>query len=155
MAHIVGCAYRGVKVQDSAASNRRLVQPDLRLQHVAITAPRDAAAQVRAFYGNVLGLEERNVLPSLDSSQFVWFRVGDCLELHVMLVDELPRHRPHFCLIVDGDLDDIRRRIQSAGIDTADAPPIVGRPRFTCRDPFGNLVELCELVSDGTDRLTD
>lgn len=117
----------------------------MRLQHVAITAPPDAADRVRAFYGDLLGLEERDVLPSLDPSLLVWFRVGGDLELHVLLVAEPPRERPHFCLAIDGDLDELRARLAAEGIHTADAPPIVGRPRFTCRDPFGNLVELCRM----------
>lgn len=123
----------------------------MRLQHVAITAPPDAASRVRAFYGDLLGLEEREVLPHLDASRLVWFRVGGELELHVMLADEQPRERPHFCLAIDGDLGELRSRLESEGIRTADAPPIVGRPRFTCRDPFGNLVELCRIDTTGPD----
>lgn len=112
---------------------------------MAITASPDAADQVREFYGELLGLEERDVLPSLDPSGLVWFRLGGDLELHVMLVAEAPRERPHFCLAVDGDLGELRSRLESAGIETADAPSIVGRPRFTCHDPCGNLVELCRM----------
>jgi catechol 2,3-dioxygenase-like lactoylglutathione lyase family enzyme len=117
----------------------------VRLQHVSIVAPPHGAQAVRAFYGGLLELEERDVLPSLDPSRFVWFRAGGDLELHVMLGHEPPPERPHFCLAVDGDLDAVRARLEAAGVETADAPPLVGRPRFTCRDPFGNLVELCRL----------
>jgi len=117
----------------------------MRLQHVSIVVPPNGADAARAFYGGLLELEERDVLPTLDPSRFVWFRVGGDLELHVMLVDEQPPERPHFCLVVDGDLTAVRARLEAAGVETADAPQLVGRPRFTCRDPFGNLVELCRL----------
>ena len=58
-----------------------------------------------------------------------------------MLVDEAPPDRPHFCLAVE-DLDGLRARLEAGGVKTQDSTPLVGRPRFTCRDPFGNLVEL-------------
>ena len=114
----------------------------MRLQHVSIAAPPDGADAVRAFYGGLLGLEERDVLPKLDPSRFIWFQVGGDLELHVMLMDEAPADKPHFCLVVDGDLAGLRQRLEAAGVETNDPTELVGRPRFTCRDPFGNMVEL-------------
>jgi hypothetical protein len=82
------------------------------------------------------------VPPKLDPSQFVWFRAGGDLELHCILAAEPPPQRPHFCLAVDEDLDALRARLEDAGVETSDATEIVGRPRFFCRDPFANLVEL-------------
>jgi catechol 2,3-dioxygenase-like lactoylglutathione lyase family enzyme len=116
----------------------------MRLQHVSIVIPVTGAAEARAFYGDLLGLEERDVLPALDPARYIWFRVGDGLELHLMLCDETPPIAPHFCLAVD-DLSAIRTRLGNAGVETRDGTPIVGRLRFTCRDPFGNLVELAEV----------
>ncbi|HEY3183996.1 MAG TPA: VOC family protein [Gaiellaceae bacterium] len=114
----------------------------MRLQHVSIAIPPDGAEQARAFYGGLLGLEERDVPPKLDPSRLVWFRVGGDCELHLMLADERPPERPHFCLVVDRDLGELRARLEDAGVETRDPTEIVGRPRFMCRDPFGNLVEL-------------
>ena len=105
----------------------------------------EGADRARAFYGGLLGLEERDVLPTLDPSQFVWYRAGGDLELHLMLLDERPPDRAHFCLVVDEDLDELRARLEAAGVPTNDVPLLVGRPRFFCRDPFGNAVELCRL----------
>ena len=70
----------------------------MRLQHVSIAIPPDGAEQARAFYAAVLGLEERDVLPKLDPSLFIWFRVGGDCELHLMLLDEPPPESAHFCL---------------------------------------------------------
>ena len=39
----------------------------------------------------------------------------------------------------------LRGRLEEAGVETRDATELVGRPRFTCRDPFGNLVELARI----------
>jgi catechol 2,3-dioxygenase-like lactoylglutathione lyase family enzyme len=114
----------------------------VRLQHVSIAIPPDGAEAARAFYGRLLGLEEREVPPKLDSSKLLWFRVGGDCELHLMMADDRPPERPHFCLVVDGDLGELRTRLEAAGVETRDATEIVGRPRFFCRDPFDNLVEL-------------
>jgi Glyoxalase/Bleomycin resistance protein/Dioxygenase superfamily. len=117
----------------------------VRLQHVSITIPPNGAEQARAFYAGVLGLEERDVLPTLDPSLFIWFRVGGDCELHLMLIDEPPPESAHFCLAVDGDLAALRAQIEEAGVPTRDGSELVGRARFTCRDPFGNLIELTRL----------
>ncbi len=118
----------------------------MRLQHVAIPIPVDGADRAREFYGGVLGLEERDVLPNFDPASFIWYRVGGDLELHLMLLEETPANRPHFCLVVD-DLGSVRSRLEAAGILTRDGTEVVGRLRFSCRDPFGNLIELARIES--------
>jgi catechol 2,3-dioxygenase-like lactoylglutathione lyase family enzyme len=117
----------------------------MRLQHVSIAIPSDKGEEARAFYGGVLGLGERDVLPKLDPAKFIWYRVGGDCELHLMLLDERPPVQPHFCLAVDGGLDDLRGRLEAAGVETRDSTELVGRPRFTIRDPFGNLIELTQV----------
>jgi catechol 2,3-dioxygenase-like lactoylglutathione lyase family enzyme len=118
----------------------------MRLQHVSVVIPLDGAEGARAFYGGLLGLEEREVLPKLDPAFFIWFRVGGDLELHLMLGDDVPSERAHFCLVVE-DLEGLRARAEAAGFATRDATELVGRPRFFCHDPFGNLVELTRIDS--------
>ncbi len=112
----------------------------VRLQHVSIVIPPAEATAARAFYGSLLGLEERPVLPQLDPASFIWYRVGEGVELHLMLAEDAARERAHFCLEV-ADLEALRRRLEDSSVETRDGTPIVGRPRFTCRDPFGNLIE--------------
>jgi catechol 2,3-dioxygenase-like lactoylglutathione lyase family enzyme len=117
----------------------------MRLQHVSIPIPPGKAEEARRFYGDLLELDERDVLPSLDQKLFIWYRVGGDLELHLMLVDETPPERPHFCLAVDAELDALRARLEAAGVRTRDGSPLVGRPRFVCWDPFGNLIEFAQI----------
>jgi catechol 2,3-dioxygenase-like lactoylglutathione lyase family enzyme len=117
----------------------------VRLQHVSVAIAPDGRERARAFYGGLLGLEERDVLPNLDPDRFVWFRAGGDLELHLMQLDEPPPQSAHFCLAVEEDLGGLRERLEAAGVETRDATELVGRPRFTCRDPFGNLIELTRL----------
>jgi catechol 2,3-dioxygenase-like lactoylglutathione lyase family enzyme len=117
----------------------------MELQHVSVPMPSDGQAAAREFYGGLLGLEERDVPPKLDPSELVWFRAGGDCELHVFASDDeaAPRSQ-HFCLRVDRGLDELRTRLEAAGVEVHDTTEIVGRPRFMCRDPFGNRVELTE-----------
>jgi catechol 2,3-dioxygenase-like lactoylglutathione lyase family enzyme len=118
----------------------------VRLQHVSVAIPPDGRDAARAFYGGVLELEERDVPPKLDPAELIWFRVGGDLELHLFSSDEPQPHSAHFCLLVDEELDSLRARLHAAGVETADTTEIVGRPRFFCRDPFGNRIELTRWV---------
>jgi catechol 2,3-dioxygenase-like lactoylglutathione lyase family enzyme len=116
----------------------------LELQHVSVPMPADGHNVARAFYTGLLGLEERDVPPKLDRSQLVWFRVGDELELHVFESGERAPASQHLCLRLDEGLAELRARLEEAGVEVEDTTEIVGRPRFMCRDPFGNRVELTQ-----------
>ena len=117
----------------------------MRLQHVSVAIAAEGADAARAFYGGLLGLVEKPVPPKLDPSELVWFALGGDRELHLLQSGDQPPPRAHFCIAVDSGLEELRARIEAAGIETRTPTEIVGRPRFMCRDPFGNLVELTEL----------
>jgi catechol 2,3-dioxygenase-like lactoylglutathione lyase family enzyme len=106
--------------------------------------PRGGFDRARRFYGELLGLEERDVPAKLDASELVWFRAGGDSELHLFESDETPAPSQHLCLRLDGpaSLDELRAKLEAAGVECEDTAEIVGRPRFMARDPFGNLVEL-------------
>jgi catechol 2,3-dioxygenase-like lactoylglutathione lyase family enzyme len=88
-----------------------------------------------------------DVPPHLDPAQLIWFRVGEPdLELHVMLGSPPPEGGHHLCLELQ-ELEQLRARLEAAGVATRDTTPIVGRTRFFCRDPFGNLLELARMDS--------
>jgi len=116
----------------------------VRLQHVTVPIPRDGVETARRFYGDLFGLEERDVLPDLDPAQFVWFRLAGDQELHLMLSDEQQPIGQHFCLELR-ELEELQARLEAAGVATRVGTELVGRTRFTCRDPFGNLIELARL----------
>jgi catechol 2,3-dioxygenase-like lactoylglutathione lyase family enzyme len=117
---------------------------------VSTPYPRGRQEDVRAFYGSVLGLVEKPVPASLADQELIWFEAGPSeLELH-FLPDPVPPDsaaRRHFCLEVD-DLEGWRGKLETAGIETSDDTPIPNRPRFFCRDPFGNLIELTTILGD-------
>ena len=121
-----------------------------RLQHVSTPYPRGRRDEVRAFYGGVLGLAEKAVPESLRALELVWFAAGeDELELHFLPdpVPPDPRAERHFCLEVE-DVEAWRRHVEAAGVETSDQIPIPNRPRFFCRDPFGNLIEFTTILGD-------
>ncbi len=118
-----------------------------RIQHVSLPRPPGSDQPTRAFYRDLLGLEEAPVPHTLQHLDLIWFRLGD-QELH--LFTEEPVSDPsgrHLCLEVD-DLDGTRARLVAAGYEPRDTEPIPGRPRFFCRDPFGNRIEFTTIVAD-------
>lgn len=121
-----------------------------RLQHTTVIIAPGGQDEARAFYGGVIGLEEKETPLSLAHLHVVWFGVGDGeMELHCSPNGVLPidDEQSHFCLVVD-DLEAYRQRLTEAGIAITEADPIPARPRFFCRDPFGNLLELTTIEGD-------
>jgi catechol 2,3-dioxygenase-like lactoylglutathione lyase family enzyme len=124
-----------------------------RLQHVSCIVPPGTHEQVRAFYGGVLGLEEKPCPRTLSDRGLVWFYAGDHeMELHFVpnTLSPHPEAVHHFCLEVE-EVESYRRRISEAGYTITEGDPIPGRPRFFCRDPFNNLVELTTIESNYLD----
>ncbi len=119
-----------------------------RLQHVSIPRPPGSEAQTRAFYGDLLGLPEIAAPNSLQADEVLWFKLGDDAELHCFREEPLedPSLR-HFCLVVE-DVPAIRSKLSAAGFAPYDVEPIPGRPRFFCRDPFGNIIEFTTIEGD-------
>ena len=121
-----------------------------RLLHASTPYPRGEQHEVRAVYGDVVGIDEKPVAEPVAELELIWFAAGDGdLELH-FLPDPAgidPQAQRHFCLEVD-DLDGYRRRLTEAGFAPYDGPPIPNRPRFFCRDPFGNLLEFTRIEGD-------
>lgn len=119
----------------------------MKLHHVSSPFPAGRQADVRRFYGELLGLDEVEVPRTLDASRLVWYSAGDGFELHFFTGDQASGSGRHFCLDID-DLPGTRRRLADAGFAPYDATPIPNRPRFFCRDPFDNLVELTSIQGD-------
>jgi catechol 2,3-dioxygenase-like lactoylglutathione lyase family enzyme len=145
-----------MSVKLASASNDKFLNtkenttmPKPRLQHVSTLVPPGSQEAVRAFYGELLGLEEKQPPSTLNHLQLVWFAAGEGeMELHFLPSTDRPRdYGQHFCLVVD-DIEAYRRKLTEAGIDITEAEPIPGRPRLFCHDPFGNLVELTTILGD-------
>jgi catechol 2,3-dioxygenase-like lactoylglutathione lyase family enzyme len=115
-----------------------------RLQHVSSPFTDGNQGALRAFYGDLLGLAEISTPSTLGNLDLVWFSAGDGMELHFFRGTPDPSAMRHFCLDIE-DLEETRRRLKEAGHEPYDDTPIPNRPRFFCRDPAGNLLELTSI----------
>ncbi len=111
--------------------------------------PDGAQEAARAFYGGLLGLEEKPFPRSLAHLNLVWFVAGDNeMELHFFPTDlHQPADTRHLCLEVE-DLESYRRRLVEAGHEIIEAETIPNRPRFFSHDPFGNRLEFTTILGD-------
>jgi catechol 2,3-dioxygenase-like lactoylglutathione lyase family enzyme len=119
--------------------------PVVGLDHVQVAAPREAGVEerARAFYGELLGLREKEKPDILKPKGGVWFSLGTG-ELHVGLEAAFsPALKAHPAFRVS-DLAGLRARLQAAGCEIAGAEPIEGVERFYVSDPFGNRLEVLE-----------
>ena len=114
-----------------------------RLQHVALPRPPETDGVARSFYGELLGLPEIAPPKSLQSLGVLWFRLGETSELHSFVEGPMGQDHSgrHFCLAVD-DVEELRDRLEAAGVTVVGDVPIPDRPRYFIRDPFGNLIEV-------------
>lgn len=122
----------------------------MRVQHVSVPMPPGSQEQARRFYGTVLGMREKSPPSSLAAQQLVWFDAGDGgHEVHCFADDQMTSNSAaqHLCLQVDS-LPDFRSRLAEHGIDIEETTPITNRPRLFVRDPFGNLIEITQVLGE-------
>jgi len=118
----------------------------LGVHHVAVEAEDLAAA--RAFYADLLGLPVRDDRPD-GIRPGHWLDAG-AQQVHIVLPEGVGNH---VALEVD-DIDAAVAELRAKGVDVPDPYGIGGLPRRpgeACqtqfRDPFGNRIELTQLVS--------
>ncbi len=119
-----------------------------RLQHASIPMPPGGADDARRFYGDVLGMAEVEPPASIRHLGLVWFLAGDGgHEIHCFTEDGFGPNSPgqHLCLQVD-DIDAARRDLSARDIPIEETQAIPNRPRFFIHDPFGNRIELTQIV---------
>src|ERR1700680_4830034 len=100
----------------STKEQKGLLTMTARLQHASIVIPVGAQESVRAFYGEILGLEEKQPPLAVAHLNLVWFAAGEGeMELHFVPDPNPPdgTDQRHICLVVD-DLEDYRRRLIEA-----------------------------------------
>jgi catechol 2,3-dioxygenase-like lactoylglutathione lyase family enzyme len=119
----------------------------LGIHHVQLTIPPGAEEAARGFYCTVLGLPEIAKPSSLQARGGLWLQVGD-RQVHVGVEDSVDRHatKAHIAYEVR-DIKSWRNKLASAGIEILTGIPIPGYDRFEFRDPFGNRVEMIEVVN--------
>ncbi|MFM9106683.1 MAG: VOC family protein [Chloroflexota bacterium] len=119
-----------------------------RLQHASVPMPIGGSEEARRFYGRALGMPEIHRPRGLSHLTLVWFSASeDGDEVHCFEEEDTSPNSPgqHLCLEVD-DLEGYRARLQEHGFAIEPADPIYNRPRFFVHDPFGNRVELTQIL---------
>jgi catechol 2,3-dioxygenase-like lactoylglutathione lyase family enzyme len=116
----------------------------LGIDHVQVAVPRGSEDAARAFYGDLLGLEEIPKPKPIRGRGGVWFRVGG-QELHLGVEEPFaPARKAHPGLVVD-DLEALHERLVAAGFEPREGGAINGVRRLFVHDPFGNRLELRSL----------
>ncbi|MGE9808171.1 VOC family protein [Janibacter sp. G1551] len=113
----------------------------LGMHHVQIACPAGSEDVMRAFYGDVLGLDELPKPPALAARGGVWFAAG-AQELHCGVEDPfVPARKAHPCLLV-ADIEAMAEAVAKAGGEVRWDENVPGVPRFHTDDPVGNRLEL-------------
>lgn len=139
-----------IKRLDDQATTQPNAPMTARLHHVSLPMSPGNEVAARAFYGATLGLVEIASPPSLDDLQEIWFRLDGDTELHLFTEPPMGQDHSarHFCLAV-ADVEALRVQLETAGVTVVGGPPLPSRPRYFCRDPFGNLLEITTIQGRG------
>jgi catechol 2,3-dioxygenase-like lactoylglutathione lyase family enzyme len=113
----------------------------LGIDHVQVAAPPGCESQARAFYGELLGMEEVPKPETLPNRAGCWFRAG-AQELHVGVEEPFaPARKAHPGFVVE-DLAALIARLRAAGTELRPDEALPGVERCHATDPFGNRLEL-------------
>jgi catechol 2,3-dioxygenase-like lactoylglutathione lyase family enzyme len=114
------------------------------LDHVQVAAPPGSETGARAFYGELLGLDELKKPDTLRERGGVWFSCGS-QQLHVGVTTSFtPSAKAHPALRVRSlaDLEQLADRLTAAGARVNWDDAIPGTRRFYTADPWDNRIEL-------------
>ncbi len=115
-----------------------------RIDHFHICVPPEKLDDAKNFYTNVIGLVLIYRPDDLFSSAGYWFNIGD-VQLHIGIEPALPRTIRHTAFEV-ADIEAARSHLMSKGVEILEEPVIPGRSRFAFIDPFGNRMELLQIL---------
>ena len=116
-----------------------------RLDHVLLAMPAGRESDARKFYHGILGISEATKPADLAGRGGCWFEDGE-LKIHLGVEKNfVPARKAHPAFIVD-DLDRLISALIKAGHPIANDVPLEGYHRVFVDDPFGNRIELLEIV---------
>ena len=114
-----------------------------RIDHFHITVSPNRLGEAKAFYNKVIGLELIDRPDHLFNTPGYWFNIGDA-QLHVGVEPALPVSTRHTAFEVE-DVNDALSYLKSK-VEILNEPEIPGRRRFAFLDPFGNRIELLQIL---------
>lgn len=121
------------------------------IDHVNIKIPEDNLEECLEFYRDKLGFkpEKLDLYREGERTSFA-FRISEEAMLHIRSVDDFGSPEgdnfDHFCILVDGELEQLKDRIDEENIEREETPwGATGRaPAIYVRDPFGYVIEFKE-----------
>jgi len=118
------------------------------IHHANISIPSGQEDVARAFYADLLGLQEIEKPQALQANGGLWFTLGN-MDLHIGIQDNIDRAslKIHLAYQVD-NLQAWRNHLSDAGIAIKENTVIPDFDRFEIRDPFGNRIEFVQLRSE-------
>jgi catechol 2,3-dioxygenase-like lactoylglutathione lyase family enzyme len=115
------------------------------LDHVQLAMPKGGEEQARAFYRDLLGMEELTKPAPLAARGGCWFAAAGA-HIHLGVEEPFaPARKAHPGLLV-ADLDALAALLRQAGAPLKDDDAGLDRRRIYAEDPFGNRIEL---IADG------
>jgi catechol 2,3-dioxygenase-like lactoylglutathione lyase family enzyme len=114
-----------------------------RVDHIHIAVPPERLEEAKLFYTDIIGLELIDRPDHLFSTKGYWFNIGD-IQLHIGVEPQLPissRHTAFEVVDVDATLNYLTGKVEIFA-----EPEIPDRRRFAFHDPFGNRIELLQLL---------
>ena len=116
-----------------------------RLDHVQLAMPAGGERDARAFYRDALGIDEVIKPPHLAARGGCWFERG-ALKVHLGVEPDFrPARKAHPAFIVT-DLAALVTVLKSHGYAVVEDQPLEGYDRVYVDDPFGNRIELMEVL---------
>ena len=115
------------------------------IDHVQLAMPEGGEAEARRFYAGLFGIPEVPKPANLAARGGCWFEQTG-LKIHLGVEKDFsPARKAHPAFLVD-DLFALIARLQAAGFDVIEGEPLAGFMRRYVNDPFGNRIELMQLV---------
>ena len=115
-----------------------------RINHFHICIPLERLEEARNFYTHIIGLELITRPDQLFNSPGYWFNIGDA-QLHLGVEAGLPFSDRHTALEV-ADILSAQKHLEANGITISPQAKVPGWERFAFVDPFGNRMELLQIV---------
>jgi len=116
----------------------------IRADHIHICVPPERLEEAREFYTGVIGLKLIARPDKIFGNAGYWFDIGN-IQLHIGVESALPRSIRHTAFEVS-DVEAARNLMERNSIEIMEEPIIPGRKRFAFVDPFGNRMELLQMI---------
>ena len=117
----------------------------LSIHHVQLAMPAGGEDRARAFYAGLLGIPEQEKPANLAKRGGCWFEAA-ALKVHLGVeADFCPALKAHPAFLVD-DVAALAKNLTAGGCRVVEDEPLQGYERVYVHDPFGNRIELIQLL---------